>query len=872
MKSYVLRRLHLGHLGFTVAAIVILTMSWTLYGATVQARAAAKWVLHTQAVLLELDSIDEQIALATAAHRGYLLDPTQGFAQDRDRSLQEAEAATRRAAALTGDNSPQVRRAQGVLTALEQSRQLMRGNESRQARENGHLSGAMYPSSLILGSGRLVRTQVADMRNEELRLLSLRQAEEQAGERRITTVLIGGLLISLTVLVPAYLGFVRQLRKRELVERRLQDLADSLPLKVWRLWSSRGRPARFEFIGKGPEEVHGATREAALLDPKSLLRSIIRSERAKVFAAIRNVRPESPGLDVEYQVRSRSGTVRWVRSCATVATQPDSSVIWNGYSVDITDHKRLAKELQLAKEAADAANKAKSTFLATMSHEIRTPMNGVLGMLELLELTRLDAEQRGTLSVVRESGRSLLRIIDDILDFSKIEAGRLALIAEPVSIVQVVERCYQIFSGVASSKGLLLSRDVDANISPALVADSHRLAQILNNFISNALKFTHTGTVRISAQLIERSAGTDRVRFAVEDSGIGISPDIQEQLFEPFTQAEHDTSKRYGGTGLGLAICRRLAVLMDGVVGIRSKPGQGTTMTLELSLAIADPSLLRDGGTHTSVQQLGTALCSRRVAPSTEEARSDGTLVLVVDDHPTNRAVLMHQMSALGYAAHSAADGREALDKWQAESYALIVTDCNMPHMSGHDLAREIRMREAQEHRRRTPIIACTANALAGEAELCLAAGMDDYLAKPVELATLMRRLDQWLPTQRRVSSTTGSIASSGASAELDRSVLAELSGGDAGVERDILLDFRRVNDADALILRRAVSDGDMSLVTRISHRIKGACRMIGAKSLAKACADIEDASRAGDFIGTREQMSAFQVHLSNLNDQLEML
>jgi signal transduction histidine kinase/CheY-like chemotaxis protein/HPt (histidine-containing phosphotransfer) domain-containing protein len=507
------------------------------------------------------------------------------------------------------------------------------------------------------------------------------------------------------------------------------------------------------------------------------------------------------------------------------------------------DLRRRNAELEHAKEAALRAERAKGAFLATMSHEIRTPMNGVMGMIELLAHTRLDGEQRTAVEIVRDSGRSLLRIVDDILDFSKIEAGKLELRPEPTSVAVVVGRVCDIYSGNASSKGLSLRRFVDERISPVVTVDGLRLQQVLNNLCSNAIRFTDSGAVSIRADLAERRDGVDIVRFSVEDTGVGVSDEDAGRLFQPFAQAGAAAT---GGTGLGLSICKRLAALMGGELAMQSRPGAGTQMFLTLPLPIA-PAPPQAAPEPRPAAPAKEPLAGRE-PPSVQDARTEGTLVLLVDDHPVNRLVLLKQVNLLGYAAEMAANGREALDKWSAGGFAAILTDCNMPELDGYDLARHIRAAEGRGGLPRVPIIACTANALGTEAENCIAAGMDDYIAKPVSLERLRRKLDRWVPLP----------------GPIDMEALAEIAG-DAGTQRELLEQFVQFNGEDAQALKESVATADLRGVMSAAHRIKGAAGAIGARDLAAVCARLESAGRASDWPAVTATMEAFERELRRL-------
>jgi PAS domain S-box-containing protein len=555
-----------------------------------------------------------------------------------------------------------------------------------------------------------------------------------------------------------------------------------------------------------------------------------------------------------------------------VADATGNVVGMRGTIQDITVRKTLERGLSLAKDAADSANHAKSEFLATMSHEIRTPLNGMLGILELISLTPVNPEIRTALRDVRDSGESLQRIIDDILDFSKVEAGKLEIRAEASRLVDVVGNVHRIYASSASSVGLDFSLHLDPDISPILLLDALRVRQILGNFVSNAIKFTPRGSIELRVLLAGRDGDLEHLRFEVQDTGIGISASEQRTLFERFEQAQSNAS-RFGGTGLGLSITRRLAELMGGRVSMTSVLGAGTTMTLDITAPVVAPVLSLRHGSNVDHPQT-----DEPDWPSLQpQAGGSGALILVVDDHPTNRMVMRSQILALGYAAEDVGSAGDALARWNTGKFSLVLTDLNMPLMSGYDLSRRIREAEAGLDGRRTPIIACSANVIGGVVEQCLDAGMDDYIAKPMKLMELSQKLTRWLPVPI-APQAVASPAQHPSTEGLTYTGVTRTGGETGGLGGQIeprlsqraLAHFRQVNDVDVMHFLDAVEQGDMEAVTHRAHRIKGACGFIGASKLASVCGMIEQAGREKDGAGVAWLVNAFHTELEQLNATLD--
>jgi signal transduction histidine kinase/CheY-like chemotaxis protein/HPt (histidine-containing phosphotransfer) domain-containing protein len=513
---------------------------------------------------------------------------------------------------------------------------------------------------------------------------------------------------------------------------------------------------------------------------------------------------------------------------------------------DLLNYERTLRE---SEARAQAASRAKTSFLASMSHEIRTPMVGVAGMLELLARTRLDDEQRQQVDIAQNSAQSLLQIIGDILDFSKIEAGKLELNPAPMDLRALVRNATDNFLGTASAKGLRLDCEIDERVAPAHLGDAPRLRQILSNFLSNALKFTERGHVLVR---LERLAAEDRrelIALRVEDSGIGVSAADQARLFEPFEQAG-EGNRRMDGTGLGLSICRRLADLMGGEIHMDSRLGAGTTLSLVVRLPVADAATL---------EREAMLPDAARITPSVAEAAREGSLILLADDHPTNRAVIARQLNQLGYASESAHDGETALQMWRSGKYALLLTDLHMPRRDGYSLAEAVRADESARGGARAPIIALSANVSTGEVERSRAAGIDDFIAKPTPLPLLGAILQRYLPLQRFIAE---------ASTRADADTAQPPASMAAGLDRGLIEDFLHATHEDLSALRLALDGNDAAGVAHEAHRIKGAAGLVGATAIAGVAGRIEAASRAGDLAQAHAGIEALEAEVEHFAAQ----
>ena len=617
--------------------------------------------------------------------------------------------------------------------------------------------------------------------------------------------------------------------------------------------------------------------------PDVVAQAIHPDDRAAVEQSNLSVSERGIPVPLEYRILWPDGRQRvvWAEAGELIRDLSGAPFILSGTVQDITERKEVEDELaqyrghleelvewrtaeaEIARQQAEAANRAKSAFLAVMSHEIRTPLNGVLGMAQLLRQTVLTEKQRNYLSNLQISGENLLAVINDILDFSKIESGKLELELFSFNLEEELAGLSASLAQRAREKGLEFRIEIDPGTPRLLVGDAARLEQVLLNLVGNAVKFTHAGSVLVQTQLLEQAAGQTRIEFAVRDTGIGISQEQLALLFKPFSQADSSTSRKYGGSGLGLSISQRLVQLMGGQISVESQPGQGSTFKFALNFGHPAP------GSPESKRALKSQAAAKelKVSPDTLD-RLHGGQVLLVEDNEINQFVALEMLQATGLQVTLAVSGEQALELVQAQRFDVILMDIQMPGMDGYQTARRIRQ-DPGPNPSGIPIIAMTANAQKEDRQKALDAGMDDYISKPVNNTRLTNVLLRWVkPLAHLNAPVTPNQAQAPAvlpeSLEaIDMQAALARLGGNQQLYRKVLLMFQAEHGRDIEKLRASLLQPDHAPARRLAHDLKSLAGTLGADLLREDARLLEAAIAAGDLPAIEPALADVEAKLA---------
>ena len=559
----------------------------------------------------------------------------------------------------------------------------------------------------------------------------------------------------------------------------------------------------------------------------------------KVGEAIIESNADKGFFSEEYEVVRKDGSRFWARMQAQAIDRDDLSKGIAQMVVDITAEREAKAQVERARELAEEAARTKADFLANMSHEIRTPMNAIMGMTHLLLQTSVDDRQSDYLQKISRSSRHLLGIINDILDFSKIDAGKLSLEQVEFRLQVLIEELSDSLTTKMDEKGLLLKVHIDDSLPDLLRGDPLRLQQILLNFGNNAVKFTEQGEVEVTVTPIKSRSEKLGLRFSVRDTGIGLSPTQQRRLFRSFEQADGSTTRKYGGSGLGLAISRRLAELMGGKVGVNSQEGVGSTFWFDIELEVAPEQVAASAETDT-----GNLNLRSRSAITRLKQQLQGTRVLLVEDNELNQEVAVELLKQVGVQTDVAANGVKALESVARQTYDLIFMDMQMPVMDGLTATRNLR---TQQRFSDLPIVAMTANAMLSDRDACIQAGMNDYLAKPIEPEQLWNMLLRWVaPGEHSIN-----LADEASAPDADDTVLPVIEGldtdrgfrlalEDKALYVRLLQSFAKGYRDFIKQLNTALQQGDAETSIRLVHSLKGSAGQIGAVALATLAQNYE--------------------------------
>lgn len=610
------------------------------------------------------------------------------------------------------------------------------------------------------------------------------------------------------------------------------------------------------------------------------LKEAMNKDQRLVWMSLHERAMKGEKISVEDAVTFSDGNVRsYETSIQPIIAEGNTITGVTYFSRDVTERKKVEEELFKAKVEAERAMTAKSQFLATMSHEIRTPLNGMIGMLELLKLTKLDDKQTEFADTIQLSGEALLQIINDILDYSKIESEKMELELQPFELKKCIEETFDILYYKAQEKKIDLLYNIDKDIPQVIEGDKARLRQVLINLAGNAIKFTEKGHIIISVNKIKQDNGLIELQFAVLDTGLGIAPEQMDRLFKAFSQADVSTFRKYGGTGLGLAISSRLVALMNGKIWAESKLGEGSTFYFTIKLksvqGTVSPAHMREDVIFSKFEgtKKHTAKTDVQVAPVKNLSKQIPLQILVAEDNDVNQQLITIILKRLGYDVEMVNDGKEVLKKISEQKFDIIFMDVQMPELDGIEATREIVKKLSKNDRPK--IIAMTAFALQGDKEKCIEAGMDDYISKPIKIEEIQHLIEKWGKEKIKMR-TTEKNASHAPSELIDLNAIKRIKDLDNKNDNTFLSQVIAMflKQAPIVIEEILVNErsGDIEKMWQAAHKLKGSSLNIGAKLLASVCKQIEIKGKESELKDIGKLTSQLKNIYSETEAELKLL
>ncbi len=853
---------------FCLSILILLLIGSYTYKNANSLKGSADWVSHTQSVISEAQNILVKIQDIETAQRGYVITGEETYLKAYKAGLLNIDSLFSSANNLIHDNIEQ--------QALLDSIQLTANLKIAFAKKVIELrtEEGFEPARLLVSKGlgeRLmnkIRNLVQNFIQNENELLAIRLENSEQKFFNTIAIITISIITTILIIVSTLYFFLLDYNKRVRYERQLKEqkeqirslavfqntILDGTDYAIITTTSPEGIISTFnkgaeKMLGYKAEEIVGKTTPSILHEYSEI------EHRSKELSKELNLEVP-PGIDV-FHIKSRLGYTtdinEWTYICkngsritvelsiATLRNAEADIIGYLGIAKDITESKKAKEAIIEAKEEAEKANLLKETFLANMSHEIRTPMNAIIGFTDLLLRRNLQNQEREFIQTIKNSGESLLRIINDVLDISKINSGMITFEEHPLSITEIFASLNIMLTQKAKEKNLLLSFDVAENIPGTVLGDPTRLTQIIINLVGNAIKFTKTGSVLVSAKLLKEEAQTCEVGFFVQDTGIGIPNDKLQTVFERFAQAETHTTRNYGGTGLGLSIAKQLVELQGGSIAVKSEVGSGTLFSFILPFKKIKHSHVPNRLKHRGF--------------NIEDLKQ--LKILVVEDNPVNINFITSLFSEYDIHADISENGKDAVEKIKHKAYDIILMDIEMPEMNGYEATKMIRT----ELQNVVPIVAMSAHAMSGEKEKCILLGMNDYISKPIDVDILFEKMHTITSASKAIIANENSKQNKITNLTF---LVKAMRGNKEAIAGSITIFLKQVPE-DLASLNEAVDKADFLTIKQFSHRMQSTFSLMGGSRVQDILTEMETLGSRRNEI---EKIIELNHSLNLLSDQ----